>query len=103
MFKRMLFGAASMMALAASKAFDYSKMRLTDRIVAPPRENRHKKAKRGRGSKQRYDASRLIADRPSSIRKLQRWSRAGTIFLPEPDKRALMRHAWYRKQQEKAG
>lgn len=100
MFKRLLFGAASMMALAASKAFDYSKLRLTDRIVTPPRE-RHRKAKRPRGSKQKYDSSRVILDRPSSIRKLQRWARADTIVLPEPDRRAMMRHKWYRDQQAK--
>lgn len=96
----MMAGAASMLAMSAFKAFDYSKPPPHPRFA-----KRHKKAK-GNGygrSKQKYDPARLIIDRPSTIRKLQRWHRAGVIGLPEPDHRAKMRHAWYRNQMAKEG
>ena len=96
----MMAGAASMLAMSAVKAFDYSKPPPHPRFAPPPK--RHKKAKGnsyGR-SAQKYDPARLIVDRPSTIRKLQRWHRAGTISLPEPDQRALSRHAWYRNRKK---
>lgn len=98
-FKPAWLGAISMLAMSAVKALDFSKKRLDERMFRPPAPKRHKKTKEYRGlSKQRYDPARLILDRPSTVRKLQRWHRAGVIGLPEPDHRAKIRHKWYRDQ-----
>lgn len=42
----------------------------------------------------------LAEDNPSSTTKLQRAARNG-LELPEPDERAKMRHAWYRREKAK--
>lgn len=53
------------------------------------------------GSKQRADLDRLILDRSSSVRKLQRWARAGKVNLPESD-RAANRHKVRRIENQRA-
>lgn len=66
-----------------------------------PTRKPFKKASRGR-SKQKPAHDRLIVDRSSTVRKMQRWLNAGTMHHAQPkNDRHLMRHSWYRRQKQK--
>lgn len=78
--------------------------------VARPSDKRRKRGPSPKGkSSQKYDPSRLIADRSSSVKKLSRWHRAHPERVLNPDEKAMRRHAWYQNKlmwdalREKAG
>jgi hypothetical protein len=53
-------------------------------------------------SGQRASMDRLIIDRSSSVRKIDRWTRNGTLLSSKPRSDAhLLRHGWYRRQKQK--
>ena len=51
--------------------------------IPPAKPKGRSQQRRGR-SNQLGNASRLIVDRSSSVKKLQRWARNGTLTLQEP-------------------
>lgn len=62
------------------------------------RSNRKGKHYRPVGaSEQHGKADRFILDRSSSVHKMDRWMNNGSLTRAPPDKRALMRHGWYRR------
>lgn len=87
--------AAAMMAAAFLPSFNIHRPEPRRRWPLPVKKSEPKRLSVGR-SKQLGSKDRLIVDRPSSIRKMQRWARAG-YPLHEPDAKVLMRHGWYER------
>lgn len=102
----MLSGALAAVSLAVRQGLDFrSKAEATDRKKPVPQGHSYRiTAKRtfpNAISAQKVDLDRIIVDRSSSVRKLQRWARAGRVNLPESD-RAANRHKVRRIENQRA-
>lgn len=99
---------ASMAALTAGFGrLDFRQQPAQPKRNEPPAMGGHSFRSKGRArpngtSSQQAVLDRLIIDRSSSIRKIDRWTRNGTLLSSKPKTdRHLMRHGWYRRQKER--
>lgn len=94
-------GALAAVSLAVKEGLDF-RAKLPEAKAAPPpdvsRGNNRKGFYINTPSLQKASLDRLIIDRASSVRKVDRWTRNGTLLSSKPKTdRHLMRHGWYRR------
>lgn len=92
---------ASFIAAAAFHAFAPSSFSKQVEGVDFGRRRPHGKKSGRQRSGQKAGLDRLILDRSSTVKKMQRWLNNGTLHGPSPKgERHLMRHGWYRRQKQ---
>lgn len=102
-----LGGALAAVSLEMLQSLDFRSKSPAKRDVPPESGHSFRSRKRQRQlpngmSGQTPSKDRLLGDRSSSVRKMQRWLNAGTMQAPAPKTdRHLQRHGWYRRQLER--